>query len=116
MITLDWQEEIKTQLEQIPNSEVFFSYPEHWPKKPIAVITYAGLNNVPGEIANDEEYTTAITVKLDVWHRDPDTVNEISKDVIRRMYGIGYERQFVCDFFERESGLHHKSMRFKGEF
>lgn len=116
MITLDWQDEVKEQLEQIPNSKTFFSYPEQWPEEPTAVITYAGLNDVPGAFADDEEYITQITVKLDVWHNNPDTVNEVSKEVIRRMRSIGYERKFVCDLYELATGLHHKSMRFQGGF
>lgn len=116
MIPLDWQEKVKEALKQIPNSQTFFVYPAAWPEQPIAVITYSCLNDVAGAYADDREYTTDITVKIDVWHDNPDTVHEVSKEVIRQMRGIGYERKFVCDLYERETGLHHKTMRFQGGF
>ena len=116
MIPLDWQIEVKEALEQVPNSRTYFVYPETWPEPPVAVITYACLNDIAGAYADDGEYATEITVKADVWHKNPDTVHEVSKEVIRQMRNIGYERKFVCDLYERETGLHHKSMRFQGGF
>lgn len=108
---MHWKDEVYSVLRTIPNATACFNYPAEWPKG--TVITYAGLDDTPGTNADDDEYTTNITVKVDVWDFNPVTVKDIVEQVKQKMKSVGFVRTFCYDMFETSSRLHHTTMRYR---
>lgn len=108
---MSWQNEVMQTLSLVPNSKTYFAYPDTWNQSGV-IITYSGLNDTPEEYADDTEYLTEITMKLDIWHKMPERVEWAKKEIVKKLRAIGFERVYALDLFEKETKLHHKTMRF----
>ena len=86
-------------------------YPDEWPDG--TVITYAGLNDIPDQFADDSEYTAVNTIKVDIWDSRPAATLHTALLVISEMEAIGFIRTYCADLYETQSKLHHKTMRFQ---
>lgn len=105
-----WQEEVYRALDGIPAASACFMYPDQWPDG--TVITYAGLNDVPEELADDGEYTARIEIKVDIWDKEPAKTRDTARLVIQSLAAVGFTRTYCADLYETQSRLHHKTMRF----
>lgn len=107
-----WQTTVLSALSEIEGVETFFIYPDAEPSG--TYITFSELGNSASSIADNLEYATEIIVKLDIWDMNPLKIAKITLPVILVMRGLGFEREYCLDLYEKESKLHHKTMRFKG--
>lgn len=86
---------------------------QDWSKLPC--ITYFELQNDPYSYAEDDEYSSALAVKVDVWGKSSSEVSKISLQVVSKMKEIGYERTLFLDIPDKDSKIKHKSLRFEKE-
>lgn len=86
---------------------------QDWSKMPC--ITYMELGNEPLEDADDEEYSSALAIKADVWGNSSSEVSKIAVQVVSKMKKIGYKRTFYLDVVDLNSKQKHKTIRFEKE-
>ena len=86
---------------------------QDWSKLPC--VTYMELGNEPLTDADDEEYSSALAVKADVWGKTSSEVSKIAIDVVNKMKDIGYRRTFYLDVVDLNSKQKHKTIRFEKE-
>ncbi len=82
-----------------------------WSKMPC--VTYMEINNSPGEFADDEEYASALAVKVDSWGNSSEEIESISIQVTGLMEELGYQRTLFVDVPDLSSKIKHKTMRFE---
>lgn len=86
---------------------------QDWSKLPC--VTYFELQNEPAEDADDEEYSSALAVKVDAWGNTSSEVSKLAMQVVAKMKEIGYERTLFLDVVDLNSKQKHKTMRFEKE-
>lgn len=85
---------------------------QDWSKLPC--VTYFELQNEPSDyVEDDEEYSSALSIKADVWGLSSSEVSNISMAVVSKMKELGYERTFYLDVPDTDSKIKHKSLRFE---
>lgn len=106
--------QILKKLKETSADDVSFFYPQKWTKGK-KLISYYELDNSEASQADDEEYSSNISIQVDVWC---DTSNECSKlaiEVNKKMKELGFTRTLALDLFEEGAIKHHKTMRFEKE-
>lgn len=78
-------------------------------------VTYFELQNEPAEDADDEEYSSALAVKVDAWGNTSSEVSKLAIQVVAKMKEIGYARTLFLDVVDLNSKQKHKTMRFEKE-
>ena len=86
---------------------------QDWSKLPC--VTYMELGNEPSDYVDDEEYSSALAIKADVWDKTSSEVSKIAIKVVNKMKEIGYERTLYLDVNDINSKQRHKTMRFEKE-
>ncbi len=86
---------------------------QDWSKLPC--VTYMELQNEPAEDADDEEYSSALAIKADVWGKLSSEVSKLAMQVVEKMKELGYERTLYLDVIDLNSKQKHKTMRFEKE-
>ena len=86
---------------------------QDWSKLPC--ITYMELGNEPSDYGDDEEYSSALAIKADVWDKTSSKVSKIAIKVVNKMKELGYERTLYLDVNDINSKQRHKTMRFEKE-
>lgn len=86
---------------------------QDWSKMPC--VTYFELDNSESESADDEEYSSALAIKADVWGKTSSEVSNLAMQVVAKMKEIGYERTLYLDVVDLNSKQKHKTMRFEKE-
>ncbi len=87
---------------------------QDWSKLPC--ITYMELGNEPSDYGDDEEYSSALAIKADVWGKASSSeVSKIAIQVVKKMKELGYERTLYLDVNDSNSKQNHKTMRFEKE-
>ncbi|HMM32068.1 MAG TPA: hypothetical protein PKB13_09860 [Clostridia bacterium] len=90
---------------------VFFSSPDDDADLPC--ISYLELNNTPSGGADDEEYTSAVEIAVDIWgENSPEEISAIALDVDREMMAIGFVRTSAPDI-PPEEGTYHKNITYE---
>ena len=84
---------------------------QDWSKLPC--ITYMELGNEPSDYGDDEEYSSALAIKADVWGTSSSEVSKIAIQVVKKMKELGYERTLYLDVNDLNSKQKHKTMRFE---
>lgn len=84
---------------------------QDWSKMPC--ITYQELGNEPNEDADDEEYSSALAIKSDVWGDSSSEVSKIAIQVVDKMKELNYKRTFYQDVVDLNSKQKHKTIRFE---
>ena len=86
---------------------------QDWSKLPC--VTYLELQNEPAEDADDEEYSSALAIKADVWGNSSSEVSKLAMQVVAKMKEIGYRRTLFLDAADLNSKQKHKTIRFEKE-
>lgn len=87
---------------------IFYALPDS-PTFPF--ITYYEQSNVPGLKGDGRELTSESVMVIDVWSKGSNT--EIAKAVDDVMAGLRFVREFAGDLYESDTGVYHKSMRYR---
>ncbi len=84
---------------------------QDWSKMPC--VTYMELQNEPSDYGDDEEYSSALAIKADVWGKSSSEVSKLAIQVVEKMKELGYERTLFLDVSDLNSKQKHKTMRFE---
>lgn len=84
---------------------------QDWSKLPC--VTYMELQNEPAEDADDEEYSSALTIKADAWGSSSSEVSKLAIQTVEKMKELGYRRTLYLDVTDLNSKTKHKTMRFE---
>ena len=87
---------------------IFMSLPDE-PTFPC--ITYYEQNNTPALKGDGKELTSESVMVIDVWSKGSTTT--IAKAVDTVMAGLNFVREFAADLYESDTGVYHKSMRYR---
>ena len=86
---------------------------QDWSKLPC--VTYMEVGNEPSDYGDDEEYSSALAIKADVWGESSSEVSKIAIQVVNKMKELGFERTLYLDVNDSNSKQKHKTMRFEKE-
>jgi len=92
----------------ISDRVIFMSLPDE-PEFPC--ITYYEQNNSPGLVGDGKELTTESVMVIDVWSKGSTTA--IAQAVDSVMVSLHFRREFAGDLYESDTGVYHKSMRYR---
>ena len=87
---------------------IFMSLPDE-PEFPC--ITYYEQNNSPALVGDGKELTSESVMAIDVWSKGSTTA--IAQAVDSVMAGLNFRREFAGDLQESDTGVYHKSMRYR---
>lgn len=105
--------QILKKLEEISDVEVSYFYPQNWAKLP--AISYYEMDNSIASKADDEEYSSNITMQIDIWAKSSSQCSKLAIEVNKKMQELDFERTLALDLFEQETKIYHKTMRFEKE-
>jgi hypothetical protein len=80
-------------------------------KARLPCITYREENNAPALMGDGKELTSESVIVIDVWSLGSTTA--IAKAVDDVMAGLRFVREFAGDLYETDTGVYHKSMRYR---
>ncbi len=89
---------------------IFMSLPDE-PEFPC--ITYYEQNNSPALVGDGKELTSESVMVIDVWAKGSTTA--IAQAVDNIMAGLHFVREFAGDLYENDTGVYHKSMRYRNK-
>lgn len=82
------------------------------PDEPVfPCITYREENNSPALVGDGKELTSESVIVIDVWSKGSTTA--IAQAVDSVMAGLNFRREFAGDLYESDTGVYHKSMRYR---
>lgn len=106
--------QIYKSLTETSADDVSYFYPETWVKGK-KLISYYELDNSEAENADDEEYSSNITIQVDIWCDTPSECSSLAIEVNKKMRDMGFHRTLCLDLREEGAVKHHKTMRFEKE-
>lgn len=74
-------------------------------------ITFFEVVNRDSEFADNQPIASEIVMQIDVWSNG--STSAIAKEVDKTMKGLGYFRMSAPDFYEEDTKVYHKAMRFR---
>ena len=74
-------------------------------------ITYYEQNNAPALVGDGNELTSESVMVIDIWATGSTTA--IAQAVDSVMAGLNFRREFAGDLQESDTGVYHKSMRYR---
>lgn len=80
--------------------------PEKFPR-----ITFFEVDNRDRDFADDRSIASLVVVQIDVWSKGSTSV--IAGEVDKTMKALGFTRSSSPDFYEEETKIFHKAMRFR---
>lgn len=102
------------KLQEISDIEVSYFYPKELIKGK-KLISYYELDNSEATTVDNEEYSSNITMQVDVWCDTPEECSELAIKVNNKMKDIGFHRIKCLDLYEEGAIKHQKTMCFKKE-
>lgn len=84
---------------------------QDWSKLPC--VTYYELDNSEADSADDEEYSSSLIIKADVWGKSSSEVSKLAMQVVEKMKELDYKRTLYLDVPDMNSKIKHKTMRFE---
>lgn len=82
--------EIEEALSAIPQTQVYFIYPETETDPGMPVITYSIVGNSPERSGDNAVYVDKLSAKIDVWHNTPEKVDDTGDKIQEAMESIAY--------------------------
>lgn len=74
-------------------------------------ITFFEVVNQDEEFADDEVLSSLVSVQIDVWSKG--STSAISKEIDRIMKSEGWRRTSGPDFYEDDTKVYHKALRYQ---
>ncbi len=108
---------VKTALKNNPALSALIAGRVYFLAKPdspsFPCITFYEQNNSPALVGDDRELTSESVMVIDVWSLG-DT-SAIAAAVNAVMDGLHFVREFSGDLYESDTGVYHKSMRYRNK-
>lgn len=93
------------------NIPVHYFYPPLDPELPC--VSYYEAENQFHAQADGDEYLTSLAYVIDIWSNSALSNGETALTIDAAMSAAGFQRSFSHDLFEPDTGIHHKTMRYK---
>lgn len=77
---------------------------------PSTYITFFEYNQQSALDADDDELITRHSIQIDIWSKVDYT--EVVKQVKEKLKTVGFKRAFETEFFETDTKIYHKVLRF----
>jgi hypothetical protein len=90
----------------------YFHYPDNFNTLPC--VSYFELNNAGNLFADDVEIGSEIIFQVDVWNTG--STSSVAQAVDTIMVANGFVRVNAVDLFEKDTKMHHKSMKYKNDY
>lgn len=74
-------------------------------------ITFFEIENADSQFADDSAYASEVFVQIDVWSKA--STSAISGEVDWTMKGLGFSRYGGADFYETDTKVYHKALRYR---
>lgn len=91
--------------------------PVHYFYPPIGAalpcVSYYEAENQFHSQADGNEYLTSLAYVVDIWSKSAMSNGETALTIDAAMQAAGFRRAFSGDLYEPDTGIHHKTMRFK---
>lgn len=103
---------MRAALKEIDGITVDFFYPQTFTtlqEKP--AVSYREIANLPKEYADDEEYTSEISIQIDIYAISTAVAGKVAKQISSKLKKLDYKRDNSYDLPD-PSGYAHKTMRF----
>ena len=100
-----------TTLKGLVSDRVIFMSLPNEPEFPC--ITYYEQNNSPALVGDGKELTSESIMVIDVWAKGSTTA--IAQAVDDVMAGLRFVREFAGDLYENDTGVYHKSLRYRNK-
>lgn len=103
---------MRAALKEIDGISVDYFYPKTFANiQEKAAVSYREIANLPREYADDEEYTSEISVQIDVYAISTAIAGKVAKQISSKLKKLDYKRDNSYDLPD-PSGYAHKTMRF----
>jgi hypothetical protein len=76
-------------------------------------VSWYEANNREFAQADGDEYQTEVEYIVDIWATTPETTATMGAAVDTQMATLRMKRTFAYDLFEPDTGIHHKTMRYR---
>ncbi|OAS21136.1 tail completion protein gp17 [Paenibacillus oryzisoli] len=77
-------------------------------------ITFFEIDNSDAAFADDTAIASDVPVQVDVWSKG--STSAVSGEVDKTMKTLGFSRTGASDFYETDTLVFHKAMRFRAQF
>lgn len=77
-------------------------------------ITFFEVDNSDTEFADDKPYGSQVIPQIDIWSKG--STSAIAGEVDKTMKELGYTRSSAPDFYEADTKIYHKSIRYRNKF
>lgn len=86
-----------------------------YPTKDMALpcLSYYEINNREHAQAGGNEFATEVQYQIDCWAANPETLMTMGSAVDSKLALLRLKRQFSLDLFETDTGIYHKTMRYR---
>lgn len=104
------QPEVYAALQSTGHS-ISYHYPASGASLPC--ISFYEINNREASQADGLEYLTEVEYMVDCWAITPEETATMGAEVDAQMSALRLKRVFAYDLFEPDTGIHHKTMRYR---
>lgn len=104
------KEDIMTALQTI--AETYQSFPNTFTTMPC--ISFYEMDNSEAQHADDKEIASKLEYVIDIWSNASTT--SLTNQVNEKMQELGFKRTQCIDQYEKDTGIHHKHLRYKAIF
>lgn len=77
-------------------------------------ITFFEIDNSDSEFSDDAAYAIDVRVQIDVWSKG--STSAIAGEVDTTMKSLGFSRTSAPDFYEPDTLVYHKALRYRAQF
>ena len=90
---------------------VWYFYPQSWVRLP--VVTWRESGNREIVQADGREHLAELEYTVDVWSDSPEINAELAARIDSLLTGIRLRRDYAADLFEKSTGYHHRTARYR---
>lgn len=90
----------------------YFYHPPAFTNLPL--LSYFEVSNVGNLFADDQEIGSEIIFQIDLWGKT--SLSNLALAVDSAMATLDFTRIYAADLFEKDTLIHHKSMRFRRDY
>lgn len=96
-------------LTEFVGDRIYYYYPPVEAAYPC--ISYYELDNRPALYGDNQELASEIMIVVDIWSKG--STSNIADAVARVMKSLRFIREFAGDLYEADTGVYHKTMRYR---
>ena len=102
--------EVAAALQSV-GAAVWYFHPQSWIRLP--AVSWRESRNRELEQADGREHLAELGYSVDVWSKSPEENAGLAAQIDARMAAMRLRREAAEDLFETDTGLHHRSLRYR---